>query len=255
LKKKYYAHSLEGKPPSEWQPLEEHLKNVAKKASEFAEFFCGGVWGFILGENHDLGKGTLPWQAYLRRANDIVDEFSQFYEGHPPHSIVGAQCLFKNSKEAGKLMAYCIAGHHGGLPNWSDVSESALEAKLMQHYPKVEITDSVPNFPENLPFSYDSKRFGFQLQFFVRMLFSCLVDADFLDTEASLEKNKSGWRSSYPKIDELYGRFWINFNILRDNADQTILVNLQREHVLENCLHAAESDPGLFSLTVPTGGG
>jgi CRISPR-associated endonuclease/helicase Cas3 len=87
------------------------------------------------------------------------------------------------------------------------------------------------------------------------MLFSCLVDADFLDTEASLDKMKSGWRSSYPKIDKLHGRFWINFKTLRDETDQTTKVNQQREHVLEDCLQAAELDPGLFSLTVPTGGG
>jgi CRISPR-associated endonuclease/helicase Cas3 len=87
------------------------------------------------------------------------------------------------------------------------------------------------------------------------MLFSCLVDADFLDTEASLDKMKSGWRSSYPKIDELHGKFCSNFKTLRDEADQTTKVNQKREQVLENCLQAAELDPGLFSLTVPTGGG
>ena len=255
MDKKYYAHSLDGKPPSDWQPLEEHLKNVAKIAAEFADYFDAQVWGSILGENHDLGKGTRPWQAYLRRANDIIDEFVPFYKGHPTHAFVGAQWLHKHSVEAGKLLAYCIAGHHGGLPNWNDVSNSALEAKLQQQYPKVETPHSVPNYPENLPFSSDSKRFGFQLQFFVRMLFSCLVDADFLDTEASLDKMKSGWRSSYPEIDKLHGKFWINFKTLRDEADQTTKVNQQREHVLEDCLQAAELDPGLFSLTVPTGGG
>ncbi|MBL0716893.1 MAG: CRISPR-associated helicase Cas3' [Desulfosarcina sp.] len=255
MDKKYYAHSLEGKPPSDWQPLEEHLKNVAKIASEFADYFGASEWGSILGGNHDLGKGTLPWQAYLRRANDIIDEFVHFYEGHPTHAFVGAQWLSRHSKEAGKLLAYCIAGHHGGLPNWSDVSDSALEAKLQQQYPEVEIPHPFPDYPKNLPFSSDSKRFGFQLQFFVRMLFSCLVDADFLDTEASLNKMKSNWRSSYPGINKLHGKFWVNFKTLRDEADQTTSVNQQREHVLEDCLQAAALDSGLFSLTVPTGGG
>ena len=255
MDKNYYAHSLDGKPPSDWQPLKEHLKNVAEIAAEFADYFDARVWGSILGENHDLGKGTRPWQAYLRRANGIIDEFALFYEGHPTHAFAGAQWLSMHSKEAGKLMAYCIAGHHGGLPNWNDVSESALEAKLKPPYFKVEIPHSVPNYPQNLPFSSDPKRFGFQLQFFVRILFSCLVDADFLDTEASLDKMKSGWRSNYPKIDELHGKFWINFKKLRHEADKTTKVNQQREHVLKNCLQAADLDPGLFSLTVPTGGG
>ncbi len=255
MDKKYYAHSLEGKPPSGWQPLEEHLQNVAKIAAEFADYFGASAWGSILGGNHDLGKGTLPWQAYLRRANDIIDEFAQFYEGHPTHAFVGAQWLFKHSREAGKLLAYCIAGHHGGLPNWNDASDSALEATLQQQYPKIEIAHSALNYPANLPFSPDSKRFGFQLQFFVRMLFSCLVDADFLDTEASLDKMKSGWRSGYPELDVLHEKFWINFKTLRDEADQRTKVNQQREHVLEDCLQAAVLDSGLFSLTVPTGGG
>ncbi|MBW2738567.1 MAG: CRISPR-associated helicase Cas3' [Deltaproteobacteria bacterium] len=255
MDKKYYAHSIEGEPPSDWQPLEEHLKNVAQLASEFANYFDAQVWGSILGKNHDLGKGTWPWQAYLRRANDIIDEFLPFYEGHPTHAFVGAQWLSRHSREAGKLLAYCIAGHHGGLPNWNDVSNSALESRLQNKCSEVEIPHSVPDFPKDLPLQLDSDRLGFQLQFFVRMLFSCLVDADFLDTEAFLDKMKSGWRSRYPEIDELHEKFWINFKTLRDEADQTTRVNQQREHVLKDCLRAAEFDPGLFSLTVPTGGG
>ena len=222
---------------------------------DFADYFGAKAWAELAGKNHDLGKGTLPWQAYLRRANDIFDEFAKFYEGHPTHAAVGAQWLHKHSAEAGKLLAYCIAGHHGGLPNWSESSVSALEARVQQQYPDVEIPHSVPEFPKQLPLSIDSDRFGFQLQFFVRMLFSCLVDADFLDTEASLDRKKSNWRSGYPEIDELHERFWRNFNVLRDEADQTSKVNQQRERVLEDCLQAGELEAGLFSLTVPTGGG
>ena len=127
---KYYAHSLEGKPPSEWQLLEEHLKNVAEMTAEFTDCFGAPEWGSILGRNHDLGKGTRHWQAYLRRANNIVDEFVKFYDGHPTHATVGAQWLYKHSAEAGKLLAYCIAGHHGGLPNWEGSVTSSLEAAL-----------------------------------------------------------------------------------------------------------------------------
>ncbi|OEU82857.1 MAG: CRISPR-associated helicase/endonuclease Cas3 [Desulfobacterales bacterium S5133MH4] len=252
---KYYAHSLEGQPPDKWQLLEEHLKNVAAMATEFANFFHAKNWGALAGQNHDLGKGTLPWQAYLRKANGIIDEFVKYYEGHPNHAAVGAQWLYKNSREAGKLLAYCVAGHHGGLPNWNDSPIAALEAKLQKPFPEVGVPLSIPEFPANLPFPIDSDRFGFQLQFFVRMLFSCLVDADFLDTEASLDKTKSGWRFGYPGIKVLHERFWGNFKTLRDGADQTLNVNRQRELVLEDCLQAADMEPGLFSLTVPTGGG
>lgn len=251
----FYAHSTDSEDKSDWQRLDNHLKNVCIKAGTFADYFGGKSWAQILGNNHDLGKGTMPWQAYLRRANNIVDEFAKFYEGHPTHAAVGAQWLYKHSAEAGKLLAYCIAGHHGGLPNWDGTAISSLEARLQEHYPEVGIPAPVPDFSSELPLQFESERLGFQLQFFVRMLFSCLVDADFLDTEAFLDKKRSGWRSSYPEIDTLHERFWSNFNVLRDGVDQKTKVNIQRERVLQDCLQAGKLKPGLFSLTVPTGGG
>jgi CRISPR-associated endonuclease/helicase Cas3 len=251
----YYAHSKDGAPPSTWQPLEEHLRNVAELAAVFAKPFGGESWLSILGSHHDLGKRTLPWQAFLRHANGVFDEFSQFYEGHPTHADVGAQWLFENSKQVGKLMAYCIAGHHGGLPNWDGSEMASLKSRLTKGYPAVQLPLSIPDFPDSLVFSIDSDRFGFQLQFFVRVLFSCLVDADYLDTESSLDKGKSGWRSGYPEVDELHGRFWNAFNALRKKADLTTVVNQHREMVLQDCLEKAGQRPGLFSLTVPTGGG
>jgi CRISPR-associated endonuclease/helicase Cas3 len=251
----FYAHSTDSEDKSDWQLFDNHLENVCIKAGNFADYFGGQSWAQILGNNHDLGKGTRPWQAYLRHSNNIVDEFSKFYEGHPTHAFIGAQWLYDHSSEAGKLLAYCIAGHHGGLPNWNDSADSALRRRLAQLYPEVVIAHSVPDFQEQLPFPLDKERLGFQLQFFIRMLFSCLVDADFLDTEASLNKKKSGFRSKYPCFNKLHYRFWTNFNLLREQAIKTTRVNKNREHVLDNCLQAAKLEPGLFSLTVPTGGG
>jgi len=253
--KKYYAHSLKGKLPDEWQPLDEHLQNVAELARGFAEVFGAGEWAHLAGQYHDLGKGTLSWQAYLRKANNIIDEFAKHDNGHPNHAVVGAQWLYKYSEEAGKLLAYCVSGHHGGLPNWKDSQMASLEIKLKQPMTDVHVPYIVPEFPIILPFPIDSERFGFQLQFFVRMLFSSLVDADYLDTEAYLNKFKSDSRSIYPKINELHEMFSSNFNKLRDGANHSLKVNLQRDAVREDCLRAAELEPGLFSLTVPTGGG
>ncbi len=252
--KKYYAHSLKNESPNKWQPLETHLQNVSELAAIFARTFGGDKWAKILGLNHDLGKGTLPWQAYLRKANGIEDEFARFYKGHPTHASVGAQWLYGLSDEAGKLLAYCIAGHHGGLPNWNDSAESALESRLRKGYPTVQVPLITPEFPDSCPFTADAERFGFQLQFFVRMLFSCLVDADYLDTEQSLDEKRAKWRSCYPSLEDLSINFWVNFNALRDAAKDTV-VNRQRETVLEDCLIESKKIPGLFSLTVPTGGG
>lgn len=255
MEMKYYAHSLAEMPKEEWQLLEDHLRNVAKMAGNFAEKFRAREWAGIAGKNHDLGKGTYAWQAYLRHANNLTDEFAKYYEGHPTHAFAGAQWLYKHSKEAGKLLAYCIAGHHGGLPNWEDSSESALKKRLQQQYPKVIPIHSVPEFPTQLPITPDRNRFGFQLQFFTRMLFSCLADADYLDTETWLHKEKSKWRVAYPGLEELAERFWEKFDALRKEAIQASIVNQQREYVLRDCIQAAKKGRGVFSLTVPTGGG
>lgn len=244
-----------GEDGAEWQLLEDHLIGTAELARQFAATFGAGDWGYIAGLWHDLGKGTLPWQAFLRRANGIVDEFAAFYEGHPTHAAVGAQRLHKYSREAGKLLAYCVAGHHGGLPNWDGDANSGLKLRLEESYSEVKTVMAEPEFPANFQLVIESERLGFQLQFFVRMLFSCLVDADYLDTEKSMNKEKSGWRPNYPLLTNLHECFWSCFNKLREKADPATAVNRQREIVLRDCLAAAELSPGLFSLTVPTGGG
>ncbi len=249
-----YAHSRNGTCDT-WQTLDEHLENVASVAADFSTFFGAHQWGELLGHYHDVGKATFKWQAWLRNVNGIVDEFAHYYNGHPTHSAAGAQWLYAHSKEAGKLMAYCIAGHHAGLPNWEEGSFGAgLKKRLLE--PMVEISGLIePSITEELPFEVTPDRFGFQLQFFTRMLFSCLVDADYLDTEHFLEKGKAGWRSRYPEFGELVERFWNCFNALRQRADPSSNVNRQRELVLAACLDKSKMRPGLFSLTVPTGGG
>jgi len=255
MEKKYYAHSLPGRPPEEWQPLEDHLDEVAEMAAQFARPFGGDIWSYLLGHNHDIGKGTLPWQAYLRHANEIIDDFEQYHTGRVEHATVGAQWLYKRSKEAGKLLAYCISGHHGGLQNWYDSPAYALKIRLEKKLPEIETPMDVSELPKRLPFATpDGALFGFQLQFFVRMLFSCLVDADFLDTESALEEKRAEWRSNYPALTELRKSFWSNFDQLRNKAEET-KVKRQREFVLADCLRAAKKEAGLFSLTVPTGGG
>ncbi len=255
MSSEYYAHSIEGALPSEWQPLEEHLKNVAYLAAGFAEKFNAASWAKTAGANHDIGKGTLQWQAYLRKVNNVIDDFTEHYSGHVEHSIQGAEWLINNSNEAGKLLSYCIAGHHGGLPNWVENASTGLMARLKKEHRKAEIPLEKPEFEKGLPIHVDDPvRFGYQVQFFIRMIFSCLVDADFLDTEAALDPEKMRWRSSYPALAILKDRFWASLNKLRQESSISI-VNNQRETVLKNCLKAAEKQPGLFSLTVPTGGG
>lgn len=255
-KLEYFAHSQEGEPVEKWQRLEDHLENVSQLTAKFAKNFAGEKWGKIVGRWHDLGKGTRAWQAHLRKINHIEDEFSDYYTGHPNHAALGAHYLHKLSQEAGKLLAYCISGHHSGLPNWDDSSLASLKSKLEQDYPNANLTLNTPSFPNTLPLTIEQERLGFSIQFFVRMLFSCLVDADYLDTEQSMDKQRSQWRSETPQLEMVHHTFWANFNKLRNKAtDSSPVVKEQRESVLSDCLEAAKQNTGLFSLTVPTGGG
>jgi CRISPR-associated endonuclease/helicase Cas3 len=90
MEKKYYAHSLEGKPPEEWQPLGEHLKNVAGRARAFADAFGASVWGYLAGIWHDLGKYSQEFQKYLTLTRD-ADAHIEAKPGRIDHSAAGAQ--------------------------------------------------------------------------------------------------------------------------------------------------------------------
>jgi CRISPR-associated endonuclease/helicase Cas3 len=255
MPKEYYAHSIEGKPRKDWQKLEDHLKNVGDRAGQFADCFGSRSWGEMAGKHHDLGKGVAEWQAWLRRVNNVTDEFAPFYSGHVNHAIHGAKWLYHFSQETGKLLSYCIAGHHGGLPNWSGTEQAALKSRLNYEIPRIPIAKGKPDFNETFPFDVSEPlRFGYQVQFFIRMIFSCLVDADYLDTEKALDKTRSKFRSGYIPLIDLYSKFWKVFSQMRMSASKSH-VNAQREIVLDDCLKASTLKPGLFSLTVPTGGG
>ncbi|CAK8720701.1 MAG: CRISPR-associated helicase, Cas3 family [Candidatus Electronema aureum] len=260
----YYAHTLEGRPVEEWQSLEDHLQKAADRCRQFAEQFNAGAWGELAGRFHDLGKGSREFQAYLRHENGIEDEFSPHYNSRwrRDHATFGARHLYKLSQDAGKLLSYCIAGHHNGLQNWSNgTTDGGLKNRLADKVIKEVFFsfDQQPTISSQLPFQMgEQKLFGFQLQFFIRMLFSCLIDADRLDTERFCNPDKAEKRINELPLQELHSIFWKNFDALRKKAKEKAAhskVNVIREKVLADCLAAAQRQPGLFTLTVPTGGG
>ncbi len=257
MTKKYYAHSLGGEPPDKWQPLEEHLKNVAEMARSFAESFGAGDWGYLAGLWHDLGKYSKAFQRRLGAAEGTGAHI-ETKPGRVDHSTAGAQHAFNILKDKGKILAYVIAGHHAGLPNGKANESSDITNRLKKAvYDYFAFQDDLINVLttlNDLPFTLDEKRFGFQLSFFIRMIFSCLVDADFLDTEAFIDSEKSLWRKGYPDFSDMDSRLASALNKLAANATDTP-INEHRTKILRNCLDAAESPQGLFSLTVPTGGG
>ncbi|KMY68404.1 hypothetical protein AAU61_01590 [Desulfocarbo indianensis] len=243
----FYAHSLPDKPEDQWQPLSAHLANVAELAAQRAAYFNAEDWARAAGLLHDLGKYTLPFQERLRGAKPV------------DHSTAGAQWAVANldvpEAPIGKLLAYAIAGHHGGLPDGVAEGAGSLEARLTK---RLAGLDGGPADPlqgvslSNPPIKLE--KHGAQLSFFLRMVFSCLVDADYLDTEAFMDPDRARWREGRPALAELWPRLEAYLDGLRGKVKDGPL-NRRRNQILEACLQAAEMPPGFFSLTVPTGGG
>ncbi|SIP90225.1 CRISPR-associated helicase, Cas3 family [Alkalispirochaeta americana] len=237
------------------QPLEEHLHGVAKQAGIFADLFGCRNWGVVAGLLHDDGKCLSQYQRRIRAL--IRGENAQ----RADHSTPGAKYAIEKIVQppgAGKLLAYCVAGHHTGIPDGaSGDDESCLSRRLNRSEPSPGLlADELPEI-EPVPFTGpnpDQRRLGFQAAFFTRMVFSCLVDADFLDTEAFVDPDRHNARGTYPTIIMLKKKLDEHLIKLVGNAPETV-VNRQRQQILAECRCAAREAPGLRSLSVPTGGG
>lgn len=251
----FFAHSTQREDRSDWQGLAEHLSNVAALAGAKGAVFGASGLSQVAGFLHDLGKYTDDFQR--RIAGDAI---------RVDHATRGAMLAVERYKHIGMLLAYGIAGHHAGLANGGEGGErTALRDRLKglglpplkddwQH----EIT--VPEqltAPKLIP---HRERGMFQLAFFARMLFSCLVDADYLDTEAFYDRvalsgqpnDRSASRAMQaPPLRALREQLDMFLSTFAADSD----VNRVRADILAHTRRAAPHAPGLFSLTVPTGGG
>lgn len=250
----FYAHSREEEPDkSKWQVLEDHLRNTANLAREFADAWEAGDWGYLAGLWHDIGKYSSEFQAKICAVDgeDAHIETSKRVD----HSTAGTQHAHAHLGDAGKVIAYAIAGHHGGIPDGIS-TESCLKSRLEKQIPDYHNCPShiLKSSPLALSFVLSSDRAAIQLSLFVRMLYSSLVDADFLDTEAFLNPEQAEMRRGYRPLSELADGFFSKLDELSHGA-KTNPVNQARSSVLNQCLQASCLDTGLFSLTVPTGGG
>ncbi|WP_419621274.1 DEAD/DEAH box helicase, partial [Thiolapillus sp.] len=159
----------------------------------------------------------------------------------------------------GRVLAYLIAGHHAGLPDWEKLEEGTggslrerLERKdLLENALAADISDALLH-ADTPSLQIPGGRGGFAL--WVRILFSCLVDADFLDTEAFMDGERMRQRGSYTSLEALRPRLERHLDALTQVAPDTP-VNRLRADILRQCRGSAAKDPGFFSLTVPTGGG
>lgn len=237
--------------------LDEHLRGVARLAEGFARDFGSEDWARVAGVWHDLGKYSKDFQRRIR----AVSGYDAHLEGQADrvdHSTAGAQHAVAQCGVHGRILAYLIAGHHAGLPDWNagETGGGALNVRLgdKSHLARAldqPISSAILSQPK--PSSpLVGKAEGFAL--WARMLFSCLVDADFLDTEEFMDEGKAARRAGHSTIPELLQQFNVYMHEKFAGAPRTN-VNRIRADVLHQCREKANDAPGMYSLTVPTGGG
>ena len=253
----------------EWHihPLVDHLQDVAAMAGGFAQSFGAEDWASLAGLWHDLGKYRLRFQRYIGKVSGYnPNAHIQGESGKAPHSTAGAILACEKLGNAGRILAYLIAGHHAGLYDWNS-ENSSLQYRLdgedahkelaesKKSNPPAAILDAANAFKPDLR-KVPGGKDGFAL--WIRMLFSCLVDADFLDTEKFMDESKFTSRGNYPANSDLL-KLFNNYmeDMAKSLAEKGPLtpVNRLRSDILSQCRKKSEEPPGLFSLTVPTGGG
>lgn len=269
-----WAHSPpegSGKEPHE---LDMHLRSVGQLAAVFAPepakalARLAGLW-------HDLGKRRPGFQLYIRQSGVVDAHIERVAQKDKTHSAAGALWAVQHlaqehgaqGKVLGRLLQYVIAGHHAGLDNWEGGQGPGLAARLTSEDSQREFSEALahPQSDDILKAALsniDLNSVGIcnehqklnpgRFALWVRMVFSALVDADFLDTEAYMDGRKSEARRGEcdlrPFRDELNA-------YLAAFGEPKTAVNRIRAEVLAQCHSNAGQPPGVFSFTVPTGGG
>lgn len=245
--------------------LEAHLFSVAKLARLFAAQLkaCkeqpadSGAWAELAGLWHDLGKYQPAFQKYIASASGMEAHIEA--PGRVKHAIAGAIHAAEERGPYGRLLAYLIAGHHADLPDWhpDEASGAALSQELKNERATLTqaLAGGVP--PEiiapDIVLPKPPIRKAEEVHGWLRMLFSCLVDADFLDTEAFMDDGRTSLRGGYAEISVLLAAYQRHMATSFAVADTP--VRRLRSEILETCIDRAAEAPGLFSLSVPTGGG
>lgn len=230
-----------------FQPLKEHIENVGERAAQFAAAFDAAEHGREAGLLHDIGKYSSKGQKRQRDPE---------HTAKVDHSSAGAQEAFRRKDP---IAAFAVAGHHGGLPDFGsrgDTDGGTLCSRLNKPLTggddpsawkqEIVLPSSIP-----MPSWAVNCQEGRVQALYTRMLFSCLVDADFLDTEAALQgpQPRGGYAPLAALWEKLQGRVasWLK-------EPKTELC-AKRNDILRRCLQGGEEEKGLFTLTVPTGGG
>ncbi len=236
---KYLAHSpTEDK--IEGQLLKEHLSNVAFLSGEYARIFNARAEGEFIGILHDLGKYSDSFQRRLLGSNEKTD-----------HSTAGAYEAFKRKDIAA---SFVVAGHHSGLPDPGSLQtpddggllgriEKAKRGEI-ENYSRYSEELQIPDKPAPV---YNTET---DTYFFIKNMFSCLVDADWTDTSRYFSGSDTD--STFETLSALLEKLNIYFDQLKINVRK---INSVRDSIRKSVLSKADNVPGIYSLTVPTGGG
>lgn len=269
----------------EWHALVDHLEGVAQLAAEKAASWHSAEWGMLAGQWHDLGKYRPGFQSYIRQSADPNAHIEGRVAGpQKTHSAAGALHTLRLFEEqwgpAGKLAArplsYVIAGHHAGLSDWHAGEHQGLHQRLASEDSRIEHDEAVSGCRESAahllkpPPGFDPRAALVQIpgirserplaaSLWVRMLFSALVDADFLDTERFMDEDRAATRgqplqpAQYLACLDAYLAGKAEAVAASGRAGERVM--RARAEVLRSCRQKAPLPPGVFSLTVPTGGG
>ncbi|GGI85641.1 CRISPR-associated helicase/endonuclease Cas3 [Deinococcus wulumuqiensis] len=258
----YWAHTPSDGSGGQPHDLLKHLQDTAKLAQQFAKIFDAGNLAYLLGIWHDLGKYNPEFQQYLRDAKKAEEQGQELGRKGPPHAVWGAMLLQNRLGQHPQASTFTlpVLGHHAGLEDAGEGEQKILGEPETSE--RLEIMqEAIQTFglqpsgtPEKIPTQ------PYQQELFTRMVTSALVDADFLDTEKHFGQERPEARQYDLDIPQLWQRFEAGRQKLLDKQQKNgkkVAPHVQkvRDEVYAECLKAAEGKPGLYRLTVPTGGG
>lgn len=246
------------------QSMEDHASGVAELCSKF----CTQInpdWhnvGVILGLLHDHGKYQEAFQNYIRYSAGLIPHGP----GRAPNSMAGAiyaQKIGKSENEAlSRIFAYCIGGHHRGLYDSCELEKALRSADNKAYYTRMlcdapEAAKAVENrLMKFLPLPDIMEIDDPDRPLFIRMLFSALVDADYLDAEAFMDRVKFELRTKAKQTKVLWEVLRDKLKAKTDCFNHETTINRTRSYFLDRCRkHGAGHDPDIYSLFLPTGGG
>ena len=247
--KQIISHLYQDHEDGHWvfQSNENHAAGVAERASHYANEFGMSSWGKVLGALHDIGKQSNAFQQHIRRESGYAPETK--VEGDYHHAYIGAIIARRlYGKTSDNFFVNQILSHHSGLHDSDELDGENSELK--KEIP-AEVNTNIEKIVLDKPSFICEHSDWHHLS---RMLFSCLVDADYLDTEAFMDKGSSILRSNKATLETLLPRLEDYLRGLKESAKETMLNNIRNE-VQQLCIESSRSGVGFYSLTVPTGGG